>query len=89
VARAQGRPSVSLTGIKVRARVRLTWFAHGGALFRLSVAVNGRAPHVLLASTSRTSTVYPLKPGRHYIFSIATLDDAGLERASSTFSVRG
>jgi thermitase len=35
VARAQGKPSVSLTGVKEQGRVRLSWFAQGAAHFRL------------------------------------------------------
>jgi subtilisin family serine protease len=85
VASAQGKPSVSLTGLRERGRVRLSWFAQGAASFRLSMSVDGRASRVLLDSTSQTSATHALRPGAHYVFTLTALD-AG---ATSSFSIRG
>jgi subtilisin family serine protease len=85
VARAQGRPSVSLAGVKERGRVRLSWFAQGAARFRLSMSVNGGASRVLLDSTSVMSATHALRPGRHYVFTLTAPDTT----AASVFSVRG
>ncbi len=89
VARAQGRPSVSLTGIRERGRVRLTWFAQDAARFRLQVSVNRGVSRSLLTSTGRTSTTFALRSGRRYVFTLTALDSAGEASASSVFSVRG
>lgn len=85
VARAQGRPSVSLTGVKARGRVRLSWFAQGAARFRLSMSVDGGSSRVLLDSTSATSMRHALRSGRHYVFRLTAPDTT----AASVFSVRG
>jgi subtilisin family serine protease len=86
VARAQGRPSVSLTGVRESGRLRLSWFAQGAARFRLSMSVDGRSSRVLLDSTSLTSTTHALRPGRHYVFTVKALDATA---AASAFSIRG
>lgn len=88
VARAQGRPSVSLTGKLLRSRIRLSWIAHGAARFRLSVSLDHRS-RVLLASTGTTSATHRLRAGRRYLFTVAALDDTGRATASSELSVRG
>jgi hypothetical protein len=85
VARAQGKPSVSLTGLRERRQVRLSWFAQGAASFRLSMSVDGQGSRVLLDSTSLTSATHALRPGVHYVFTLTALD-AG---AASSFSIRG
>ena len=85
VARAQGRASVSLTGVRARARLRLTWFGQGATRFRLWVSVDGRRPQVLLDSTSRTNAAAPLRRGHRYTFTLRALDT----HATSTFSIRG
>ncbi|MGZ8696873.1 MAG: S8 family serine peptidase, partial [Gaiellaceae bacterium] len=85
VARAQGRPSVSLTGVRVRGRVRLSWFAQGAARFRLSMSVDGRSSRVLLDSTSLLSATHALRSGRRYVFTLTALDTT----ASSAFSIHG
>jgi subtilisin family serine protease len=85
VARAQGKPSVSLTGVKERGRIRLSWFAQGAARFRLSMSVDGRSSRVLLHSTSATSATHGLRPGRHYVFTLTAPDTS----AASIFSIRG
>jgi subtilisin family serine protease len=89
VARAQGRPSVSLTGVRARGQIRLTWSAHGAARFRLSVSAGRSASRILLLSTSRTSFTHRLWPGRRYVFMLAALDGAGADAASSSLSVHG
>lgn len=86
VARAQGRPSVSLTGVKERGRARLSWFAQGAARFRLSMSVNGGSSRVLLDSTSLTSATHALRPGRRYVFTLTALDTTA---ASSAFMING
>jgi subtilisin family serine protease len=85
VARAQGRPSVSLSGVKERGRVRLSWFGQGAARFRLSMSVDGGSSRVLLDSTSLTSATQALRSGRRYVFTLTALDTT----ASSAFSIRG
>jgi subtilisin family serine protease len=85
VARAQGRPSVSLTGVRQRGRLRLSWFAQGAARFRLSLSVDGRSSRVLLDSTSLTTMTRSLRPGRNYVFTLTALDAT----AASAFSIRG
>jgi subtilisin family serine protease len=89
VAQAQGRPSVSLTGVRERGRVRLTWFAQGAAQFRLKVRVNRGFSRILLDSTDRTSATFALRSGRSYVFMLTALDGAGGDAASSSFAVRG
>jgi subtilisin family serine protease len=89
VARAQGRPSVSLTGTRVGGRLRLTWVARSSERFRLTVKENGRGTRVIFAKTSRTSTTYPLRPGRRYGFNVTALDDTGTDVATSLYTVRG
>lgn len=85
VARAQGRASVSLTGVRARARLRLSWFGEGAKRFQLSVSVDGRRPQVLLASTSRTKAAARLRRGHRYRFTLRALDTD----AASAFSIRG
>lgn len=85
VALAQGRASVSLTGVRARSRLRLTWFGEGATRFRLSVSVDGRRPHVLLDSTSRTRAAAQLQHGHRYRFILKSLDTD----AASAFSIRG
>jgi subtilisin family serine protease len=85
VARAQGRPSVSLAGVKERGLVRLSWFAEGAERFRLSMSVDGGSSRVLLDSKSVTSATQRLRPGRHYVFTLTAPDST----AASVFSVRG
>lgn len=89
VARAQGRPSVSMAGIRTRGGVRLAWLAHGADRFRLSATVDGGAARVVLASTNRTGLTYPLRAGRRYLFRVTALDNTGADAASSVFSIRG
>jgi subtilisin family serine protease len=86
VARAKGRPSVSLTGVKEHRRVRLSWSAQGAARFRLSLSVNGRTSRVLLDSTSVLSATHALRPGRRYVFTLTALDATA---AASAFSIHG
>jgi hypothetical protein len=85
VALAQGRPSVSLTGVKEHGWVRLSWFAQGAARLRLSMSVDGGSSHVLLDATSVTTATHTLRSGRHYVFTLTALDTT----ATSVFSVRG
>jgi subtilisin family serine protease len=85
VALAQGRASVSLTGVRSRAGLRLTWYGEGATRFWLSVSVDGRQSHVLLDSTSRTKTLAPLRRGHRYRFTLRALDTD----AASAFSIRG
>jgi subtilisin family serine protease len=89
VARAQGRPSVSLTGVRAAGRLHLSWVAQGSARFRLTVTVNRGRPRVLLDGTRRTSTAYLLRSGTRYVFTVTALDDTGADAATSAFSVRG
>jgi subtilisin family serine protease len=86
VARAQGKPSVSLTGVRQSGRLRLSWFAQGAARFRLSMSVDGRGSRVLLDSTSLMSVTHALRPGRNYVFTLTALD---VTASSSAFSIRG
>lgn len=86
VALAQGKPSVSLTGVKVRGRIRLSWFAQGAARFRLSMSVDGGSSRVLLDSTTAMRTTHSLRSGRRYVFTLTALDTTA---ASSVFSVLG
>jgi hypothetical protein len=80
---------VSLTGVRERGRVRLTWFAQGAAQFRLKVRVNRGFSRILLDSTDRTSATFALRSGRSYVFTLTALDGAGGDAASSSFAVRG
>jgi subtilisin family serine protease len=86
VARAQGKPSVSLTGVREGGRLRLSWFAQGAARFRLAMSVNGRSSRVLLDSTDLVSATHRLRTGRSYVFTLTALDATA---ASSAFSIRG
>jgi subtilisin family serine protease len=86
VARAQGRPSVSLTGVKERGRVRLSWFAQDAVRFRLSMSVNGGSSRVLLEATGAKSATHALRPGRRYLFTLTALDTTA---ASSAFTING
>jgi hypothetical protein len=86
VARAQGKPSVSLTGVREGGRLRLSWFAQGAARFRLAMSVNGRSSRVRLDSTDLVSATHPLRPGRSYVFTLTALDATS---APSAFSIRG
>ena len=86
VARAQGRPSVSLTGVRQGGRLRLSWSAQGAARFRLSMSVDGRSTRALLDSTSLASVTHALRPGRNYVFTLTALDATA---SSSAFSIRG
>jgi subtilisin family serine protease len=85
VARAEGKPSVSLTGLRDRRQVRLSWFAEGTASFRLSMSVDGQGSRVLLDSTRLTSATHALRRGVHYVFTLTALDGG----AASSFSLRG
>jgi subtilisin family serine protease len=85
VALAQGRANVSLTGVRSRAGVRLTWFGKDATRFRLLVAVDGRRPQMLFASTIRTQAAAALRRGHRYTFTLTALDT----HASSAFSMRG
>jgi subtilisin family serine protease len=86
VARAQGRPSVSLTGARIRGGVRLSWFAQGAARFRLSMSVDGGSSRVLLDSTSLMSATHTLRSGQRYVFTLTALDATA---APSAFSIHG
>jgi subtilisin family serine protease len=86
VARAQGRPSVSLTGARIRGGVRLSWFAQGAARFRLSMSVDGGSSRVLLDSTSLMSATHALRSGRRYVFTLTALDATA---RASAFSIHG
>ena len=89
VARAQGRPSITLSGVRRGGRVRLSWSASAATRFRLSVAVGGGESRVLLVSTIRTRATYVLLTGRSYVFTVTTLAADGADAAASSFSIRG
>ena len=86
VARAQGRPSITLSGVRRGGRVRLSWSASAATRFRLSVAVGGGESRVLLVSTIRTRATYVLLTGRSYVFTVTTLAADGADAAASSFS---
>ncbi len=73
VARASGRPLVSIDGVRTATGVRLTWRGHGVSRFRLLVREDGGAGRVLVASTSATSAFIRLAGHHTYAFTVTGL----------------
>jgi subtilisin family serine protease len=88
VARAQNRPTVSLTATRRGRTIRLRWSSSGAATYRLTMSAGHKTPLVLLDRTTRTSAAYRVARGRRYTFTLTAFDAAGSRVASATSTVR-
>ncbi len=86
VARASGRPLVSVDGVRTADGVRLSWRGHGVSRFRLSARKDGGPTRVLVAATSTTSTFVRLTGGHRYSFTVTGLGTPSVSSQPFTVS---
>lgn len=85
VAAAQAHSRIVVGGVRLRGRVKVTWESIGAAHYRVTVRVDGHAPRLLLADTTKTSTTVSVRRGHRYVFTVTALDG---DAVSASFRVR-
>jgi subtilisin family serine protease len=80
-------PSVTFTGSRTGAHVKLAWSAPTAISYKLTVQRDGGATEVLLGATTATGAEYDLQPGHTYSFAVSALDGYGFSAVSTPYVV--
>jgi subtilisin family serine protease len=89
VAQAQGEPTLSLNGTRLRGRLQLRWFSSSAAHYRVSVRIDRKPTRVVLDETTRTSATFAIRSHHRYLFVVTGYDASGAAVSSASYSVRG
>jgi subtilisin family serine protease len=89
VARAAGTSTLTVNATRIARKLKLRWFSPTAATYSVSVQVDGAAPHIVLAATTKTSATFVLRRGHRYVFTVTGIDDAGSETAAANYAAHG
>ncbi len=88
VSQAAGRATISLSGARSGAAVRLRWIGSGATAYRLSLREDNRAPRILLEGTTQTTSTAGVRRGHRTTFTVTALGAGGQALASASYVTR-
>ena len=88
VSLALGRPGITASAVRRGLTLRLGWTSNVAGPFRITRAIDGHAPRIVVATTQRTSGSFTLRRHHRYVFKVSVLDATGAPTTSSSVTVR-